>query len=168
MGSATKVTRDASRAVRRLVLRWSCAPLAAHSPPPPSSLPQAWWRSEEPGSGWQARGGAGSGEGGAVGGGQDSGGPAPHSGKQEKRERGGWATHAARGRNERWRDPHTHGSAAEPRRGRTTPNDVALRVFFLMVEILISFSFVKMCRSNMRISILLSFFLFQKLIGLTR
>jgi hypothetical protein len=86
----------------------------------------------------------------------------------KERERGGWATHAARGRNERWRDPHTHGSAAEPRRGRTTPSDVALRVFFLMVEILISFPFVKMCRSNMRISILLSFFLFQKLIGLTR
>jgi hypothetical protein len=49
------------------------------------------------------------------------------------RKRGGWTTHAARGRNERWRDPHTHGSAAEPRRGRTMPGDVALRVF-LMVE----------------------------------
>jgi hypothetical protein len=51
-----------------------------------------------------------------------------------ERERGGWATHATRGRNERWRDPHIHGSAAEPQRGRTMPGDVALRVF-LMVEI---------------------------------
>jgi hypothetical protein len=85
------------------------------------------WRSEELRSGWQARGGAGIGEGGAVGGGQDSGGAAPHSGKQEEREEDG--PHMRRVV-ERTMEGPTHPWF----RGRTTEGqnhagDVALRAF---------------------------------------